>query len=416
MFIKYHLNSISNLPLIFGISLCTIFGLSAQSLDTIKIKAAENNLELKAIYKSFEASLEEVTKAKSWQDPSLSFGYFISPIETRVGPQIAKFSLSQMLPWFGTYKAKGNIATYKAEAEFAKFQNQKLKLFLEVANRYYELTGLRQTSKIEKQQVELLKNLKTIVQSNYENNKANLVDVLRVELEIDKQLSAIAVLKDQDQILVTQLNQILNRPLRTPISISKPKQILESATIVKIDSFAKNHPRLEAIQNLQESNNAKIDLAKKQAMPQFGFGVDYAIIQDRNVNNTDAGQDAFMPMLSLSLPIFGKKNKSIKKVASLQGKSLKILLEDEKIRLESEMHIAQYKYNELLKLVELHDNQMKRLNDMIQLSHASLANAKVDIEEVIRLYEEKLIHHKMKIKNLAELQKIKETINYLTLK
>ena len=51
-------------------------------------------------------------------------------------------------------------------------------------------------------------------------------------------------------------------------------------------------------------------------MPQFGFGLDYAIIQDRNVTATDAGQDAFIPNISISLPIFGKKNKSRKKQAS----------------------------------------------------------------------------------------------------
>ena len=85
------------------------FSLKAQSLEELKTISAENNLELKAQYKSFEAQLENVTQAKSWQDPNLSFGYFISPIETRVGPQIARFSLTQMLPWFGTFKTKGEM-------------------------------------------------------------------------------------------------------------------------------------------------------------------------------------------------------------------------------------------------------------------------------------------------------------------
>ena len=50
-----------------------------------------------------------------------------------------------MLPWFGTFKARGDVAAYRAEAAYEKFQDQKLKLFLEVANQYYELAALRIT-------------------------------------------------------------------------------------------------------------------------------------------------------------------------------------------------------------------------------------------------------------------------------
>ncbi|NBC56992.1 MAG: TolC family protein [Bacteroidetes bacterium] len=388
----------------------------AQHLDSLKVEAAENNLALKAQYKSFEAELENVTQAKAWQDPNLSFGYFISPIETRVGPQIARFSLTQMLPWFGTFKAKGNIASYKAEAEFEKFQDQKLKLFLEVAEKYYELSALLYKVTLENEQLEILNNLKSIVQSNYENNKVNLTAILNLELEIEKQLNEVDILKDQQLALVTQINHILNRPLKTPVIISHPKQILEQHIIDINDTIIENHPRLERIRSLKQSNAAEMDLAKKQTLPQFGLGVDYAIIQDRNVMTADAGQDALMPMFSITLPIFGQKNKSRKIQASLQAESIQFQLDNEKSSLKSELQIARYQYNEFLKSAKLHDRQMTKLNDILELSLTALANADIAIEEVLRLYNEHLLHHKMKIKTLVELQKIKAKINYLTSK
>ncbi|MDR9401419.1 MAG: TolC family protein [Psychroflexus sp.] len=406
--------SFSTPLLLIGVLLCFGFQLKAQSLEELKTTAAENNLELKAQFKAFEAQLEGVTQAKSWQDPNLSFGYFISPIETRVGPQIARFSLTQMLPWFGTYKAKGNIAAYRAEAEFEKFQNQKLKLFLKVAEKYYDLSALRHIAELEAEQLQILKDLKAIVESNYENNKANLVDVLRVELQIDKQSNVLQVLKDQDQALVTQLNQLMHRQLKTPVLISNPKQILEQKDMLETDSISKNHPRLEVIRNLQASNKAESVLAKKQAMPQFGVGLDYAIIQDRNVQSADAGQDAIMPMLSVSLPIFGKKNKSRKKQVSLQGESLELRLENEETRLETEIQVAQYQRDELYSLLDLYEQQLLRLEDMLQLSETALANASMEIEEVLRLHEERLLYEKQKAKTLAKLQKTNETLIYLT--
>ncbi len=416
MFKIHYIKSIPNSIqlVLIGVWLCFSYNLNAQSLEELKTIAAENNLALKAQYKTFEAQLEQVSQAKSWQDPNLSFGYFISPIETRVGPQTARFSLTQMLPWFGTYKVKGDMATHQAEAEFEKFQDQKLKLFLDVTKKYYELSALRYTATLEAEQLNILTDLKSIVQSNYENNKANLSDILRVELEIEKQANVVDILKDQDLALVTQINQILNRPLKTPISITNPKQILAQKVIGLTDSIAQNHPRLEILRNLQQSNHAKMALAQKQALPQFGLGVDYAIIQDRNVMTADAGQDAFMPMLSLTLPIFGKKNKSRQRQASLQAESIQFQLDNEKSSLQSELQVAKYQYNELLKSVELHDRQMTKLNDILALSSTALANAEIDIEEVLRLHEEHLLHHKMKVKTLVELQKTKAKMNYLT--
>ena len=45
----------------------------------------------------------------------------------------------------------------------------------------------------------------------------------------------------------------------------------------------------------------------------------------------------------------------------------------------------------------------------------ALANAEMDIEEFLRLQEEHLMHHKMKIRTLADLQKTREKLNYLTI-
>jgi outer membrane protein TolC len=400
--------------LAFGVLLCFSTYLKAQTLDELKTLSAENNLELKAQYKRFEAQLENVTQAKAWQDPNLSFGYFISPIETRVGPQIARFSLTQMLPWFGTYKAKGNIAGFRAEAEFEKFQDQKLKLYLDVAETYYDLSALRHIVQLEAKQLQILEEVKSIVKSNYENNQTRLIDVLRVELQIDEQTNALQVLSDQDAAMLTQLNQLLNRPLSTPVLIPNPKQILEQQNLIAINSISDDHPRLEAIRKLQASNKAERVLAQKQALPQFGVGLDYAIIQDRNVMNADAGKDAIMPMLSVSLPIFAKKNKSRIQQASLQGESLQLQLEDEASQLKAKIQVATYKLDELIKSVALHDQQMKTLDDILELSTTALANAEMQVEEVLRLYEEHVLHHKMKIRTLADLQKINETLSYLT--
>ena len=60
MFKIYHIKSIriSTQLLLVGVLLCFGFSLKAQSLEELKTISAENNLDLKAQYKSFEAQLE----------------------------------------------------------------------------------------------------------------------------------------------------------------------------------------------------------------------------------------------------------------------------------------------------------------------------------------------------------------------
>src|SRR6056297_447338 len=97
----------------------------AQSLEDYFQVAAENNPQLQASYNEYQAALQRIPQVNALPDPEFSFGYFISPVETRLGPQQAKFSLSQMFPWFGTLEARGDAASLQAESKFQSFINQR---------------------------------------------------------------------------------------------------------------------------------------------------------------------------------------------------------------------------------------------------------------------------------------------------
>lgn len=90
--------------------------------------AAKNNPGLKARFNEYMAALEVAPQVKALPDLQVAFGYFIQPVETRVGPQRFKISVSQMLPWFGTNGAKEDVAVQAAKAKFEAFQEAKSKL------------------------------------------------------------------------------------------------------------------------------------------------------------------------------------------------------------------------------------------------------------------------------------------------
>ena len=126
---------------IIGIILLLISSVvSAQEeLNRYLQTAAENNPGLKAKFNEYMAALEVAPQVKVLPDPQVAFGYFIQPVETRVGPQNFKFSATQMFPWFGTLKAKENAVIQLAKAKYEAFEEAKSKLFNEVRSTYYNI-------------------------------------------------------------------------------------------------------------------------------------------------------------------------------------------------------------------------------------------------------------------------------------
>ena len=96
---------------------CSFFT-KASELDSLLNWSAKNHPKLKAAFKSYEASLEQMHGAGYLPDPILTFGYFISSPETRVGPQRGSVGIEQMFPWRGTLKAKNSISVAKSKMKF----------------------------------------------------------------------------------------------------------------------------------------------------------------------------------------------------------------------------------------------------------------------------------------------------------
>jgi len=152
---------------------------TAQSVDDYFKLAAENNPSLQAKYKNFEAALQRVAQVSSLSDPTLTLGYFISPVETRVGPQRARFSLSQMFPWFGALVAREVASTLLAEAKYQEFLNARNQLHYQVSAAYYPLLELKEFISIEQENLTILNTYKDNATAKFEQDQGAMVNVLR---------------------------------------------------------------------------------------------------------------------------------------------------------------------------------------------------------------------------------------------
>ncbi len=379
------------------------FGTQGQTPEEYFRVAAENNPGLQAKYKDFEAAMERVPQVSSLDDPTLSFGYFISPVETRLGPQEAKLSLSQMFPWFGTLKAREDAASLAAEAKYQEFLDARNKLYYEVAKAYYPLYKVKQWQAIEQQNIQILESYKNIATRNLENGKSSMVDVLRVDIMLKDATTNLKILKDKEKPLRTRLNKLLNRPQDEPVEVQNPDAPETMPAGYHRDSLLARHPRLQKLELMRQSGEAKEKAARKSGYPKLGIGLDYVAVGERTDMNVDnSGRDVIMPMVSLTIPIFRNKYKAAIKEARLKQESYALQKEEVANNLVSEYEDVWSTISEQYDLIELYDNQIKETQQALKLLSTAYANSGNEFEELLRMQQERLKYKKQKAEALAE--------------
>jgi len=389
----------------------------AQTLDGYFTMAAENNPGLVAIYKEYEAALQKVPQVNTLPDPVFSFGYFISPVETRVGPQQAKFSLTQMFPWFGTLKARGDASALMAEAKFQNFIDARNKLHFRVAAAYYPLFELKDWIRLEQENIRILESYKTIATRKFKNGTGSMVDVLRVDIMLKDAQTNLSILRDKEKPLITAFNKLLNRPENENVVISDSLKLKILNNNPRKDSVIASNPKLKALDLNVLAGKAAELAAQKQGLPKIGLGLDYVMVGKRSdVSLADNGKDVFMPMLSVSIPIFRKKYNASIKEAQLMQESYAYQKQEVENTLISEYEMAWFEVKQQEQLLKLYEQQIQTSQQSLDLLFTSYGNSGKEFEEVLRMQQQVLKYRKMKATALTQFHIAIEKINYLTSK
>jgi outer membrane protein TolC len=402
--------------IIILILLGSVFGY-AQTLDDYFKIAAESNPGLQAKYSAFEAAMQRVDQVNTLPDPNFSFGYFISPVETRVGPQRARFSLTQMFPWFGTLKAQGDAVALMAEAKYQSFLDTRNRLYYQVAAAYYPLYELQQWKEIEDENIAILESYKTIATKKFENGTGTMVDVLRVDIMLKDATTDLSILNDKERPLVIRFNKLLNREATTLIPVQDSLFAQALPNNFRRDSLLVNNPVLEELDLKIASSRVSEEVAYKQGLPKFGVGLDYVVVGERtDMELPDNGRNAIMPMVSVSIPIFRSKYKASVKEVQLMQESYMLQKDDYVNTLTSSYEMAWFEIQQQLQLLTLYDQQVQESNQALNLLFTAYGNSGKEFEEVLRMQQQLLKYEKMKATAEIQYQIALAKLNYLTAK
>lgn len=385
-----------------------------QELEGYLQVAAENNPGLKAKFNNYMASLELAPQVGGLPDPKLAFGYFISPVETRVGPQRFKISASQMFPWFGTLEAKENVAIQQSKAKYELFLEAKSLLFNEVRSTYFNIYFNRRAIEITRENMTILNTFQKLANIKVEAGKVSAVDEYRIEMEVGDLENQLALLIDKQDVLELMFNNLLNSEkeelVHTPeilwsvdISLSKD-QILDSIQ-------TKNH-QLLVLSMQQEALSFRSELAGKQGKPDFSIGLDYTFIGQGD--DKLAGTDAFVfPMIGISVPLYRNKYRAmVNEIVYLQ-EAKELELADKSNILETILENAWKEYLDADRRLRLYVSQLELANQSMKLLETEYAADKKSFEEILRM-ERKVLKYGLELeKARSDKHAAISFINYL---
>lgn len=369
-----------------------------ETLDNYLEIAVKNNPKLKASYAQFEAAMRNSPQVSSLPDPTLTMSGLGRMIETRGGTQEARFNLMQMFPWFGTLEAKENAANLMAEAKFQKYLDLKNQVVFEVKTAYAELYTLSETIKIKEEDLQILDSYRELALSRFKNGGGAMVNVVQVDIDKDAAFTEIELMKEMLVPVRTKFNLLLNRDSQESVAVQDTLKLPELPLEITSEKRLEAHPLLKAIENEKSSYLAEQTVAEKQGMPDIGIGLDYSIISKRTDANPEGnGQDAIMPMVSISLPIFRKKYKAAKEQAEFLYSSSENEQEAVRNELKSMLAMTVYEYHKAEKLIQLYNKQLQSSLQANKLYISAFSNATGDFEEVLRMNQDILMLKTQKI-------------------
>ena len=364
------------------------YGQATDSIEHYIELAGRNNPRIKSDFLKYKSSLERIPQAGAYPDPTLDIGVFLKPMDIIDGKQVADFKLMQMFPWFGTKKAARTEAEQMAKMAYEEFRLSVNNLYLDVYTKWYEMSSLQQQLKNSRENKALLFQLEKLAERKFSSptngtGGGGMSDVLRIQLEIAELDNTIESIEAELSSKKTAFNAVLNEPAQNKISVSDT--IIQTPYVFNLTAVM--------------GYKAKAAADKKMSYPTLGVGVQYSLINKRSdmvlpVTHMN-GMDMFMPMVSISLPIYRGKYKAQQKESELAILSTVEKYEDTRNSLEAQAYQVKYELDDAARKIELYEKQTTLAQTTYKLLVQEFVSGRNDLTNLIQVHRQ-LIDYKFK--------------------
>ncbi len=326
--------------------------------DLIKEGLANNPLR-HAYYEDIGVAESKVSQSSALPDPMLSLNLMNLPFENfgfdqepMSGKQLA---IMQGIPFPGKLRLKEKISEVDVEISKDLYEEASNSLIRSLSTYYYNLYFVDEAIATIDKNRQLVTELLKVAEQKYAVGKGLQQDVLKAQVELSLMTERIISLKQNREQIEAELNTLLNRPVEQSFGPTGTPLIEKySLSLTELKTLGdENRPLLKQWQKRIEKGTRKIDLAKKNLMPDFSVSAAYT---QRDVLQSGIGGADFLSTgVSLNLPIYSR-NKQRQNVTEkkIENKGLQERYKSVQNQVYRDIYNSLTKLEESLELIDLY--------------------------------------------------------------
>jgi outer membrane protein TolC len=246
-------------------------------------EALQNNREILAAQKRYEAARQRPSQASSLPDPMFSPGYTsngnpLPGAQLGVNPTSSiGFMLSQEFPFPGKQKLRGEVATKEAEAEFQAYQLTELGVVSRLKQAYYRLAYSYAARDVLERNRELLRNMLRITEARYSVGKAAQQDVFKTQTQLSILEIRLVDLARERNARQAEIDSLLNRAPGSALGRPPDLQPQEFGTPIEelYAGAGRGAPMLLRDQKMIERAEIAVNMARKDYYPDYTVSFGY---------------------------------------------------------------------------------------------------------------------------------------------
>ena len=382
-----NIKKIWNLYIIFC-CYCFVFTSKGQSIEELLKIAKGDNLELKALEQNYFSELEKAGQVTDLPDPEVGIGWFALPVETRLGSQILRVGATQMFPQKGIRQAKADALLTMAKASYERIAATQLNLNFQIKKAYFQLYEIEKSQAIIQRNIRIFEAMERLTLAKVESGKGSAADVLQVQLKIQELKQELLILENKKKKPLAALNQLLNRPLNTIVSIIDSLYLANIPySIDRISAnIQDNHPMIRMFALQQEAANKSLKINSLSNKPTFGVGLDYVLVNKiPNTEFKNNGRDVIMPRASVKIPLYKNKYTAKQREEELKIAALETQKEDFKNRFLAQIDQAYTDYREVQLQLDLYREQIRTTQGIINVLQTQYSAEGKGFDELLRI-------------------------------
>jgi len=322
-------------------------------------QAVQDNPDLAQMQARAQAMAAVPSQMGALPDPKISFNAMSLPVDSFDTRQVDMTQIgagiSQAFPFPGKLALREQAAAFEAEAATQNVTEVRWRLLSEVKTTWWLIFYLDRALQIVDSNYALLQQFVQIARTKYEVGEGLQQDVLLAQLELSKLLDQQLMLKASRRNAAASLNALLDKPANEEVRL--PDKVEVQLPIIKPENLL--YQQAEISRAILEGNRlginaaqSRLDLAKKDYLPDFNLGASYGA--RANTPAGDRRSDLLSLNLSMNVPIFA---------AQKQAKAV----DQRNSELMQEKYALQDQWNKVRSQISQGYNDYRRAKDQVVL-------------------------------------------------